>query len=226
MLHIHGGGYRQFAHRGWSVYGWDYHVGFINWLVQQGYTVLDFDYRGSAGFGRDYRTDIYRSMGHSAVDGAVAAVDWLVREHGIDRDRIGIYGLSYGGFLPLMALFRYPGVFAAAVAHVSVTDWAHYNDGWTSRILNPPQDDPEAYRISSPIYHAAGLADPLLITHGVIDDNVHVQDAMRLVQRLIELEKDFEVMFYPVERHTFATESSRFDYHRRMAAFFERHLLR
>jgi dipeptidyl aminopeptidase/acylaminoacyl peptidase len=226
VVHVHGGGYRQFAHRGWSVYGWDYHVGFINWLVQQGYTVLDFDYRGSAGFGRDYRTDIYRDMGYSDVDGAVAAVDWLVREHGVDRTRVGIYGLSYGGFVPLMALFRHPGVFAGAVAHVAVTDWAHYNDGWTSRILNLPQDDPEAYRRSSPIYHAAGLADPLLITHGVIDDNVHVQDAMRLVQRLIELEKDFETMFYPVERHTFATESSRYDYHRRMAAFFERHLLR
>jgi dipeptidyl aminopeptidase/acylaminoacyl peptidase len=226
VLHIHGGGYRQFAHRGWSVYGFANHVGFLHWLLEQGYTVLDFDYRGSAGFGRDYRTDIYRSMGVKDVDGAVAAVEYLVREHGIDRTRIGMYGVSYGGFFTLMSLFRYPGVFAAGVSNDGVTDWAHYSDGWTSRILNLPHEDPEAYRVSSPIYHAEGLADPLLLVHSIIDDNVHFQDAARLTQRLIELEKAFDVMIYPLERHNFAHETSRYDYYRRVAAFFERTLLR
>ena len=226
VLHIHGGGYRQFAHRGWSVYGWANHAGFIQWLLQEGYTVLDFDYRGSSGFGRDYRTDIYRSMGVKDVDGAVAAAEYLVREHGVDPDRIGMYGVSYGGFFTLMSLFRYPGVFAAGVSNDGVTDWAHYSDSWTSRILNLPHEDPEAYRTSSPIYHAEGLEDPLLLVHGLIDDNVHFQDAARLVQRLIELEKDFDVMFYPVERHNFAYEEGRYDYYRRMAEFFRRHLLR
>lgn len=225
VLHIHGGGYRQFAHRGYSVYGYDLHLGFINYLVQRGYTVLDFDYRGSAGYGRDYRTDIARSMGIKDTDGAVAAAEYLVREHGIDSTRIGIYGVSYGGFLTLMAQFRYPGVFAAGIARAAVSDWAHYNDGWTSRVLGVPQDDPEAYRRSSPIYYAAGLDDHLLITHGLVDDNVHFQDAARLVQRLIELEKDFEVMYYPVEPHTIQTEASRYDYVKRAAAFFDRYLL-
>jgi dipeptidyl aminopeptidase/acylaminoacyl peptidase len=225
VLHIHGGGYRQFAHRGWSVYGYHGHLGFIHHLLQQGYTVLDFDYRGSAGFGRDYRTDIYRAMGQKDVDGAVAGADYLVREHGIDPGRIGMYGISYGGFFTLMSLFRYPGVFAAGVSDDGVTDWFHYSDGWTSRILGLPQDDPEPFRLSSPIYHAEGLQDPLLISHGVIDDNVHFQDAVRLVQRLIELEKDFEVMYYPIERHNFRTESSRYDYYRRVDRHFQRHLL-
>jgi len=199
-------------------------VGFIQWLLQEGYTVLDFDYRGSSGFGRDYRTDIYRSMGIKDVDGAVSAAEYLVREHGVDPDRIGMYGVSYGGFFTLMSLFRYPGVFAAGVSNDGVTDWAHYSDSWTSRILNLPHEDPEAYRTSSPIYHAEGLEDPLLLVHGLIDDNVHFQDAARLVQRLIELEKDFDVMFYPVERHNFAYEEGRYDYYRRMAEFFRRHL--
>jgi hypothetical protein len=79
-----------------------------------------------------------------------------------------------------------------------VTDWFHYSDSWTSRILNLPQDDPDAFRLSSPICHAVGLVDPLRISHGAIDDNGHLRDAMRLVQRLIELEKRFEVMYYPV----------------------------
>ncbi len=224
VVHVHGGGYRQFAHRGWSVYGYALHLGFINYLVQEGYTVLDFDYRGSAGFGRDYRTDIARAMGINDTDGAVAAARYLTREHGIDSTRIGIYGVSYGGFLTLMSQFRYPGVFAAGIARAAVTDWSHYSDQWTSRILGVPHEDPEAYRRSSPIYYADGLQDHLLITHGLVDDNVHFQDAARLVQRLIELGKNFEVMYYPVEPHTIQSEASRYDYVRRAAGFFDRHL--
>ena len=225
VLHIHGGGYRQFSHRGYSVYGWAIHLGLLHWLVEQGVTVLDFDYRGSSGFGRDYRTDIYRSMGEKDVEGAVAAVDFLAREHGVDRTRVGLYGISYGGFFTLAALFRHPGVFAAGVANAAVTDWAHYEHDWTSRILGLPTTDPEAYRRSSPIEQVDGLRDPLLIVHGLVDDNVQFQDAARLVQKLIEREKDFEVAIYPVEPHTMATEASRYDYARRVAAFFERHLL-
>lgn len=225
ILHIHGGGYRQFAHRGWSVYGWGTHLGLLNWLVDQGYTVLDFDYRGSAGFGRDYRTDIAGSMGHKDVTGALAAVDWLVENEGVDRERIGVYGISYGGFFTLMALFRHPGVFAAGIANAAVSDWAHYNHPWTSRILGLPYEDAEAYRRSSPIYWAGGLEDPLLIVHGLIDDNVHFQDAARVIQRLIEEEKSFEVMVYPAERHTIQNEDSRYDYVKRAAEFFERNLL-
>lgn len=224
ILHIHGGGYRQFAHRGWTVYGYALHLGLINYLVQQGYTVLDFDYRGSAGYGRDYRTDIAGAMGIKDTDGAAAAARYLVREEGIDSTRIGIYGVSYGGFLTLMAQFRYPGIFAAGIARAAVSDWAHYNDPWTSRILGVPYQDEEAYRRSSPIYYAEGLADHLLITHGLVDGNVQFQDAARLVQRLIELEKDFEVMYYPVEPHTIQTEASRYDYVRRAVTFFDRHL--
>jgi dipeptidyl aminopeptidase/acylaminoacyl peptidase len=225
VLHIHGGGYRQFSHRGWSVYGYADHLGALNHLVGLGFTVLDFDYRGSAGFGRDYRTDIYRSMGMKDIDGMVTAVEYLKENHGIDEKRVGVYGISYGGFATLMALFRYPGVFSAGVANASVTDWAHYNHNWTRRILNLPYEDEEAYRCSSPIYYADGLADPLLIVHGLIDDNVQFQDAARLVQKLIELEKEFEVMYYPTERHVIETETSRFDYLKRLKAFFEKHLL-
>ena len=107
-----------------------------------------------------------------------------------------------------------------------MTDYAHYSDGWTSRILGVPHEDPEAYERSSPIYYADGLRDHLLLTHGIVDDNVHFQEAARLVQKLIELEKDFEVMYYPVEPHTIQTEASRYDFVRRAAAFFDRHLRR
>ena len=228
VIYVHGGGYRQFAQRGWSVYGYSRasHYGMLNYLTQLGYTVLDFDYRGSAGYGRDYRTDIYRSMGQKDVDGAVAAARWLVRTQGVDSTRIGIYGVSYGGFMTLMSLFRYPGVFAAGISAAGVTDWAHYSDSWTSRILNRPHEDPEAYRLSSPIYHAEGLADALLIQHGLLDGNVQFQDAARLEQRLIELEKDFEVIYYPLEEHVIVAEPALYDFQKRLIAFFDRHLRR
>jgi dipeptidyl aminopeptidase/acylaminoacyl peptidase len=224
VIHVHGGGYRQFAHRGWSVYGWGLHVGFLHYLLEQGYPVLDFDYRGGAGFGRDYRTDVTGAMGGKDVDGAAAAARYLVKTLGADSTRIGIYGVSYGGFMTLMSQFRYPGVFAAGIARAPVTDWAHYSDEWTSRILGLPQRDTAAYRRSSPIYYAQGLRDHLLIEHGLVDDNVHFQDAARLVQRLIELGKDFEVMYYPSEPHTVQTEASRLDQSKRAIRFFDRYL--
>jgi len=226
LIHVHGGGDRQFTHRGWSVYGYASHLGLINYLCQQGYTVLDLDYRGSSGFGRAYRTGIYRSAGMKDVDGAVAAVDYLVNQQGIDRARVGIYGLSYGGSLTLMALCRYPGVFAAGVDLAGVTDYAQSTHNWTVRVLNLPYADAEAYRVSSPIQHLESLRDPLLILHGLRDNNVLFQQAVQLVQRLIELEKVFDVMFYPAEGHGIQTVHSRFDYMRRITAFFEQHLLR
>lgn len=224
VIHVHGGGYRQFAHRGWSVYGWGLHVGFLQYLLQAGYPVLDFDYRGGAGFGKAYRTDVTGAMGWQDVDGAVAAARYLVRALGVDSTRIGIYGVSYGGFMTLMSQFRYPGVFAAGIARAPVTDWAHYSDEWTSRILGLPQRDTAAYRRSSPIYFAEGLRDHLLIEHGLVDDNVHFQDAARLVERLIQLGKDFEVMYYPSEPHTVETEPSRLDQSKRAIRFFDRYL--
>ncbi len=224
VIHVHGGGYRQFAHRGWSVYGWGLHVGFLHYLLEAGYTVLDFDYRGGAGFGKAYRTDVAGAMGIKDVDGAVAAARYLVKKQGIDSTRIGMYGVSYGGFMTLMSQFRYPGVFAAGISRAPVTDYAHYSDEWTSRVLGLPQRDTAAYRRSSPIYYAEGLKDHLLIEHGLVDDNVHFQDAARLVQRLIELGKDFDVMYYPSEPHTVQTEASRLDQSKRAIRFFDRYL--
>ena len=225
VVHIHGGGYRHFSHHGWSVYGWGLHVGLIHYLLERGYTVLDFDYRGGAGYGRDYRTDIYRSMGQKDVDGVLPFIDYLVQKHRIDRRRIGVYGVSYGGFFTLMALFRHPGAFAAGIANAAVTDWAHYSHQWTSPILGVPARDSAAYRISSPINYTKTLADPLFIVHGLVDDNVQFQDAARLMQKLIEDGKRFEVMIYPTEPHTIQTESSRADYVHRAVDFFDRHLL-
>jgi dipeptidyl aminopeptidase/acylaminoacyl peptidase len=124
-----------------------------------------------------------------------------------------------------MAMFTTPDVFAAGAALRPVTDWAHYNHPYTSNILNLPQSDLEAYRRSSPIYHAAGLKGALLIAHGMVDVNVHYQDSVRLAQKLIELRKEnWELAGYPVEDHGFERETSWADQYKRILKLFETNL--
>lgn len=223
VMFVHGAGYLQNAHLGWSGYFREFM--FHSMLVQKGYTVIDMDYRASKGYGRDWRTAIYRHMGKPEVEDMVDGVNWLVENTNIDKNRVGVYGGSYGGFLTLMSMFTEPDVFAAGSALRLVSDWTSYNHGYTSNILNTPEDDKIAYERSSPIYFAEGLQKPLLINAPMVDDNVFFQDSVRLVQRLIELEKqDFETAIYPVEPHGFVQPSSWLDEYRRIFKLFESHL--
>lgn len=223
VIFVHGAGYLQNAHRYWSSYYREYM--FHHLLASRGYVVLDVDYRGSAGYGRDWRTAIYRHMGGADLEDIVDGAAYLAREQGVDPKRIGVYGGSYGGFITLMGMFTTPGTFAAGAALRPVTDWAHYNHGYTSNILNVPQTDSEAYRQSSPIYFAEGLKGALLICHGMVDTNVHFSDSVRLAQRLIELRKDnWELAMYPVENHGFEEETSWADEYGRIFKLFEREL--
>jgi len=221
VIFVHGAGYLHNVHRWWSSYDREYM--FHHLLASRGFVVLDVDYRGSAGYGRAWRTAIYRHMGGRDLQDQVDASHWLTREQGIPPDRIGIYGGSYGGFITLMALFTEGGAFGAGAALRSVTDWAHYNHGYTARILNQPQGDTLAFRRSSPIFFAEGLADPLLIAHGMVDTNVEFQDVVRLAQRLVELGKgNWELAVYPVENHGFVRPDSWTDEYRRILDLFER----
>ncbi|MGJ5817433.1 prolyl oligopeptidase family serine peptidase [Paludibaculum fermentans] len=223
VVFVHGAGYLQNVHRWWSSYSREYM--FHHLLMERGFLVIDVDYRGSAGYGRDWRTGIYRHMGGKDLDDQVDAARYIVKEYGVDPKRIGLYGGSYGGFITLMALFTQPDVFAAGAALRPVTDWAHYNHGYTSNILNLPQKDLEAYKQSSPIYHAAGLKGALLICHGMVDTNVHFQDTVRLVQKLIELRKEnWEVAMFPVEDHGFLQPTSWADEYKRILRLFETNL--
>ncbi|MBL8814874.1 MAG: S9 family peptidase [Planctomyces sp.] len=223
VLFVHGAGYLQNAHKGWSQYFREFM--FHTLLTQRGFVVLDMDYRASAGYGRDWRTAIYRQMGTPELEDLEDGVEWLAANQNVDRGRVGVYGGSYGGFLTLMALFRKPDLFACGAALRPVTDWAHYNHGYTSNILNTPETDPEAYQNSSPIYFADGLQKPLLICHGMVDDNVFFKDTVRLTQRLIELKKDrWNVAMYPVEPHGFRQPSSWYDEYRRILELFEEEL--
>ncbi len=221
VIFVHGAGYLHNVMNYWkSSYAREYM--FNHYLASKGYVVLDIDYRGSAGYGRDWRTAIYRWMGGRDLQDQVDGSRYLRKNYGVNPERVGIYGGSYGGFITLMALFTEPEWFGAGAALRSVTDWAHYNHGYTGAILNLPQDDSVAYRRSSPIYFAEGLEDPLIMLHGMVDSNVEFQDIVRLTQRLIELgKKNWYLAPYPVENHGFTRPDSWTDEYTRIFNLFE-----
>ncbi|MFH7014492.1 prolyl oligopeptidase family serine peptidase [Flavobacterium sp. FlaQc-52] len=225
VIFVHGAGYLQNAHNHWSAYYREYM--FHNLLTDLGYTVLDIDYRGSDGYGRDFRTGIYRFMGGKDLTDHLDGKKYLVDNLGIDANRVGIYGGSYGGFITLMGMLTTPGEFVSGAALRSVTDWAHYNHGYTGNILNFPETDPEAFKKSSPIYYAGNLKGNLLMLHGMVDDNVEYKDIVRLSQRFIELEKkNWTLASFPIEAHTFKETYSLIDEYSRILNLFNTTLLK
>jgi dipeptidyl aminopeptidase/acylaminoacyl peptidase len=202
---------------------------FNDMLAKKGYVVLDIDYRGSAGYGRDWRTDVYDFLGGKDYDDHIDSIDHMVANYAVDQKRIGAYGGSYGGFMAGMLAMRAPDRIAAAAALRPVFDWKNYyaaNPGYTAQRLGFPDKNPEAYKRSSPISYADKLERPLLILHGMSDDNVHVQDSVQLMEKLIRLGKTqyFEVMLFPSENHGFVRPESWTDEYERILAFFEKHL--
>lgn len=224
VVYVHGcGECAQAVTKGWDRVGAKLYA---KYLAQKGYQSANLDYRGSSGYGHENRTYAYRQMGVSDIDSGLALLDLLEGDYGVDPDRIGVYGGSYGGFYTLMAIFRHPDRFRAGVALYPVTDWAHYNHGYTSRILNgAPYEDPEAYRRSSPVYYVDGYRRGLQIQHGLVDGNVQTQDSFRLMQMLMEHEKPFDAMIYPTQDHGWDETPSRRDSYWRMTRWFDQELL-
>ncbi|SEB11996.1 S9 family peptidase [Pedobacter hartonius] len=219
VVFVHSNGYLQNVHYGWSYHYKEYM--FNNLLADRGYTVINIDYTASSGYGRDFRTGIYRHMGGLDMTDLSDGAKLLVDKYNVDPARIGLYGGSYGGFLTLMAMFTQSDIFKSGAALRSVTDWSNYNQGYTSGILNEPVNDEKAYRQSSALFFAAGLKGNLLMTHGIVDINVNFQDIVLLTQKLIELKKDnWELAVYPLESHDFVDEVSWTDQYKRILKLF------
>ncbi|MGA2668005.1 MAG: S9 family peptidase [Ignavibacteria bacterium] len=223
---VHGSGYLQEVTEGYSTYGDNFMVN--TYLVQNGYLVLDVDYRGSAGYGRDFRNKTYHNLGYWEVSDYMSGIDYLDKLGLINREKVGIYGGSYGGFITLMAAFRHPEYFKAAAAMRAVSDWKSYVQGnlWftLARLGELNDDSRQYYESSSPITYAEELQIPLLIIHGMMDDNVFFLEAVHLVQKLIDLKKDFEVMIYPKENHNFYIQADWLDQYKRIFKFFDKNL--
>lgn len=223
VFFIHGAGIASSVLKQWGSYH-EVRFAYNAYLANKGYVLVDLDYRGSSGYGRDWRTDVFLHMGGPDLDDVLGAVDYVKNLGNVDMNRLGIWGVSYGGFMTNMALFLSPGTFKAGSSWAAVNDWENYNAGYTRERLTTPAENPEAYRRSSPITFSRNLKDNLLIVHGMVDSNVLFQDAVQLTEKLIQEGKPFEEIFYPQEDHGFVRDESWIDALRRTTSFFDRHL--
>ena len=195
-------------------------------LASQGYAIFSVDNQASTFFGKAGEDLLHRRFGEVELAGQLAGVDYLKSQPWVDPDRIGLWGWSGGGSHTLYSLFRSPGTWAAGISGAPVTDWRYYDAIWMERYLDHPRDNIDGYQQSAPIVHAGGLEDPLLLIHGTADNNVHPQNSINLVRRLIDHGKQIDLQLYPGQRHslqTFDRASQRhlFD---RMTQFFDRWL--
>ena len=221
VIFLHGAGYLQNVTDSMTRYVPN--LLFHHRLAARGYVVLNPDFRGSAGYGAKFRGRVYKDLGGPDRRDVIAARAYLARKASVDPERIGLYGGSYGGFLTLMCMFKDPDAFACGAAMRSVTDWMNYHPSYTHPRLGSPNDrgGEEVYRRTSPIHFAQGLKRPLLIFHGLMDDNVFAQDSLRLTEKLIELGKDFDAMFYPSQKHGFKAPAAWIDEYKRIEKLFD-----
>lgn len=223
IVYIHGAGYATSVLKQWGSYQ-DLRFAFNNYLASRGYVILEMDYRGSTGYGRDWRSGVFLNMAGPDLDDVLGGVEYLRGLKNIDMKRIGIWGWSYGGFMTAAAMFKAPDVFQAGAAFSGVYDWLNYNAGYTDERLTSPEENPEAFRRSSPINFSNRLQNHLLILHGIADNNVLFQDAVQLTEKLIHEGKTVEESFYPEENHAYLREESLKDAFGKTASFFDRYL--
>jgi dipeptidyl-peptidase-4 len=193
-------------------------------MAQMGYAVLTVDNRGSGGYGDKVLKSVHGRLLDLEVRDQTAAARWLAAQPWVDPARIGIWGWSYGGTLSLMCVLRAPDVFAAAVAVAPVTDWRDYDTAYTERYLGLPADNPQAYQKASPLSYAATLKRPLLLAHGLMDDNVHFRHAAAFVEAAQKAGAPIETDFYPRGAHGIGGPTERRLLFRRMEAFWGAHL--
>lgn len=229
VVFAHGAGSLQNVYKGWSNNYWREYM-FNQLLTRNGYFVVDVDFRHSTGYGRDFREDVTNWMGRYETMDIVDGLDWVQEETGgaLDLDNVGIYGGSYGGFMALYTLTAEPDRFHAGAALRKVSNWRNYyyaNPWYTLPRLGDPEEVPEHYDRSSPLTYAPELQHPVILLHGLIDDNVGSQDAFQYAEELIQSQhKEFEMMIYPSERHGFTSANSWYDEYSRIFEFFEEHL--
>lgn len=228
VVFVHGAGSLQNVYKGWSNNYWREYM-FHQYLTHQGYYVIEVDYRHSTGYGRKFREDVTNWMGKYETQDIEDGLAFLADNYDkADTSRVGIYGGSYGGFMALYAVGVSPEHFDAAAGLRSVTKWENYfytNPWYTLPRLGDPEEFPEHYRRSNPLTYADSLKRPVLLLHGLIDNNVGFQDAVQYIEQLIQSgNEDFELMIYPTERHSFRDEDAWYDEYRRIYEFFEKHL--
>lgn len=218
IVEVYGGPHVQTVSNSWRSLSDQY-------LSREGYIIFRLDNRGSDNRGRQFEDVIYRQMGIPEVRDQLVGVEYLKSLPYVDADRIAIQGWSYGGYMTLMTLLQSePGTFAAAVAGAPVTDWRLYDTFYTERYMDTPEDNTDGYEASSVFPYIDNLEDPLLLIHGMADDNVVFENTTRLMAELQQRGKQFELMTYPGERHGIRGEELQIHLMRTRMEFLNRHL--
>jgi dipeptidyl-peptidase-4 len=219
IVYVYGGPHSQVVRKVWSR-----HDLWHAYMAEQGYLIFSIDNRGSYGRGKAWEEPLLKQLGTVELEDQLVGVDYLKSQPFVDPDRIGVWGGSYGGTMTLLSMFKAPGVFKAGVSIAPVSDWRLYDSIYTERYMKEPQDNEAGYTEASALTHASKLADPLMVVHGDADDNVHMQNSIALVRKLIDAGKDFDLMMFPQKDHSIAGTADRTFLYRKMTAFFDRHL--
>jgi dipeptidyl-peptidase-4 len=172
-----------------------------HYFAQEGIIYAQMDNRGSGHFGKKGESELHRNLGKVEIDDFIEVAKWVGNQPFIDSNKIAITGASYGGYAALMAITRGAGIFDYAIAELSVTDWRLYDNVYTERFMDKPDENPEGYEFGAVVTHADEYKGYALIIHGLLDDNVHPQNSLQVIGKFQDLDKDFEVMFYPNARH-------------------------
>jgi dipeptidyl-peptidase-4 len=198
LLYVYGGPGSQTVVDAWGGTGYLWY----QMLAQEGYLIATVDNRGTGGRGARFRKMAYLRLGHYETQDQIAAARYFGSLPYVDPSRIGIWGWSYGGYVASRTLFLSGGVFKAAMAVAPVTDWRYYDTIYTERYMRTPAENPEGYDESAPLTYADSLKGNFLLVHGTGDDNVHFQNSVRLVQRLEQANKQFDMRIYPNKTHS------------------------
>ncbi|MEQ8299333.1 MAG: S9 family peptidase [Hyphomonas sp.] len=218
MVEVYGGPHVQTVVNEWGRVSDQFYA-------REGYILFRLDNRGSASRGKKFEDVIYRRTGGPEVRDQLVGVDWLKSQPFVDESRIAIQGWSYGGYMTLMTVLQAPeGTFAAAAAGAPVTDWRLYDTFYTERYMDTPEDNPGGYEASSVFPYVDNLTTPLLLMHGMADDNVTFDNTTRLMAALQEKGKAFDLMTYPGQRHGIRGEALQVHLMKTRMAFLDRHL--
>jgi dipeptidyl-peptidase-4 len=194
-------------------------------LAQKGYIIACIDGRGTGLKGRDFKKVTYKELGKYEIEDQIDAAKELGKLDYIDQDRIGIWGWSYGGYMSSLAITKGADVFKMAIAVAPVTSWRFYDTVYTERYMQTPQENASGYDENSPINHVEKLKGAYMLIHGSGDDNVHVQNTTRMVNALVEANKQFDLFIYPDKAHSiFKGKNTRLHLYNKMTAFIDAHL--
>ncbi len=198
---------------------WDHNNGWWQLLAQKGYIVVSVDNRGTGFRGRDFKQITYEELGKYETEDLITCAKQLAERKYIDEKRIGIFGWSYGGYLTNLCLTKGADYFVAGIAVAPVTNWRYYDTIYTERYNGLPQDNAGGYDDNSPINHIGKLEGELLLVHGTADDNVHFQNSMDYINKLVAANKHFEMMAYPNRDHGIYGGNARLHLYTKMTDF-------